>query len=142
MRVEHSVVIARPPATVFAFVADPSNLPVWQPEVSSVRCDGPLAEGSTFSEARTFMGKHFETTLAVDELEPDRVFALRVVEGPVPISIRHTFTPEGGGTRVTISGEGDASRLPRFASALVERHVRKRLESDLARLKQVLERDG
>jgi carbon monoxide dehydrogenase subunit G len=142
MRVEHSVLVVRPPATVYAFVSDPSNLPAWQPEVTAVRCDGPLAVGSTFTEVRTFMGKRFETTLAVDELDPDRVFGLRVVEGPVPISVRHTFTPEGGGTRVTISGEGDASRLPGFASALVERQVRKRLQADLARLKTVLERDG
>lgn len=139
MQVERSILVERPIDEVFAFVSDPANLTVWQPEVSEVRADGPLAAGSTFVEVRSFLGKRFESTLEVSELEPPRVFSLRVVKGPVKMAVRHDFQEEGEATRVTIAGEGDVGPLGGLASGLIARKAAQRLEGDLGRLKQVLE---
>ena len=141
MRVERSIVVARPHEEVFAFVANLENLTAWQPEVVEVRVDGPLEAGARYTEVRTFLGKRFESTLEVTALEPPTAFALRVVKGPIPISVRHTFEPDGTGTRIRIHGEGDESRLRGFTGALVGRLAARRLEADLARLKAVLEQD-
>lgn len=142
MQVTRSITIAGPIDGVFAFVADLERLPVWQPEVVEVRCDGPLAVGSRYTEVRVFLGKRFESTLEVTALEPPTLLSLRVVKGPVPISVRHTFTTEDESTLVRIDGEGDEKRLRGLTGALVGRQAARRLEGDLARLKAALEGGG
>ena len=118
------------------------NLSAWQQEVVEVRVNGPLEAGARYTEVRTFLGKRFESTVEVTALVPPTAFALRVVKGPIPISVRHTFEPDGTGTRIRIHGEGDESGLRGFTAALVGRQAARRLEADLARLKAVLEQDG
>ncbi len=46
--VETTITIARPPAEVFAFVADMTNAPSWQPGLHAVRRTppGPVGVGS------------------------------------------------------------------------------------------------
>ena len=48
MRYELAVEIARPPADVYAYLADPTHLPDWQEDVEEVRGapGGPLAAGA------------------------------------------------------------------------------------------------
>jgi uncharacterized membrane protein len=139
MRVERSIVVARPQEDVFAFVVNLENLSAWQQEVVEVRVNRPLETGARYTEVRTFLGKRFESTVEVTALEPPTTFALRVVKGPIPISVRHTFEPDGTGTRIRIHGEGDESGLRGFTAALVGRQAARRLKADLARLKAVLE---
>jgi len=143
VRLERDIVIGRPVAEVFAYVSEPANLPSWQPAVAEVRRpEGELAAGSSFGETRTFVGKRFETTVEVVELEPDRSFAIRVVGGPVPISVRHSFEPADGGTRVTISGEVELRGALRVAGALMAKAAAHDAGASLARLKALLEQRG
>ena len=67
MRYELAVEIARPPAEVWAYLADPTHLPQWQADVEEVRDapGGPLGLGATFTEVRSFLGKRAESTLEV-----------------------------------------------------------------------------
>ena len=44
--IQQSVTIARPVDQVFAFLADPNNIPNWRPDVLEARSDGgPLQYG-------------------------------------------------------------------------------------------------
>ena len=72
MRFELAVEIARPPADVYAYIADPTHLPEWQGEVAEIRdaTGDPLTAGSTFTEVRTFLGKRVESVLEVTASEP------------------------------------------------------------------------
>jgi carbon monoxide dehydrogenase subunit G len=140
MNLERDTTIARPPSDVFAFVSEPRNLPRWQPAVNEVtRDDGPVAVGSTFVEARSFVGKTFRSTIEIAELEQDRVFTIRVVDGPVPLTVRHAFEPSGDGTHLTIAMEAQPRGLMRAASGAMAKAADKDVQANLATLKQLLE---
>ena len=144
MREEHEVVVERPVSEVFAYITDVSNLPEWQAGVLETRAEGdaPLRVGSRFTERRRFLGRHIESTIEVTEHEPDRVFSLRVVSGPVPLEVRHTFDQVDGVTRIRSAGRGEPGRLFKMAGPLVARRAKQTFERDFARLKELLEARG
>ena len=139
MRVEHELTIAKTPAEVFAYLATPTNLPAWQGSVQRVTVPEHVAVGTRFTEERARMGRVFRSTLEVVELEPDHLFTIRVVEGPVPAKIRHELTAAPGGTRLSVLAEADLDRLPRFVRSIVARSVDSELGRDFASLKRIVE---
>lgn len=141
MRYELAVEIARPPAEVYAYLADPAHLPDWQEDVEEVRGvpGGPLPAGATFTEVRSFLGKRAESTLEVTVAEPGREFSLRTVSGPVQVSIRHLLEPAGEGTLVRVEAEADAGKLIGLGGPLVRRAAERRARGDFERLRALLE---
>ncbi|HEX2304231.1 MAG TPA: SRPBCC family protein [Gaiella sp.] len=141
MRYELAVEIARPPAEVYAFLADPSNLPLWQEEVEEVRgtTGKPLPAGTTFTEVRTFMGKRVESVLEITASEPGREFSLRSLSGPVSFSARHLLQPTDDGTLLRLVGEADPGKLLGLAGPLVRKVAERRAHTDFDRLKSRLE---
>src|SRR5688500_1290501 len=100
--------IDRPVGEVFAYVTDPGKLATWQTNtVAAVQeGDGPLQLGTRLREVHKAPGgKELESVVEVAELEPDRVFALRVVEG-TPVHLRITFEPAGSGTLMHFRAHG------------------------------------
>jgi carbon monoxide dehydrogenase subunit G len=137
LRAVHAEVVVdidRSPEDVFAYLTDVSNLPSWQSGVHSAR-----REGSQIHESRHMLGRELNTTLEIEEEDPPRVFALRAVNSPVPFSVRHELEPSGGGTRLTVTGEGDAGMLPGFAAGIMARRAEKQFRKDFERLKRLLE---
>ena len=137
LRAVHAEVVVdidRSPEDVYAFLTDVSNLPKWQSGVYSVR-----REGLQIHESRHMLGRELSTTLEIEEEDPPRVFALRAVNSPVPFSVRHELEPSGGGTRLTVTGEGDAGMLPGFAAGIMARRAEKQFRKDFERLKKLLE---
>jgi carbon monoxide dehydrogenase subunit G len=126
--------IDRSPEDVYAYLTDVSNLPKWQSGVYSAR-----REGSQIHESRHMLGRELATTLEIEEEDPPRVFALRAVNSPVPFSVRHELEPSGGGTRLTVTGEGDSGMLPGFAAGIMARRAEKQFRKDFERLKRLLE---
>jgi carbon monoxide dehydrogenase subunit G len=135
VRAELTVEIARTPEEVFDYLVDVSNLPAWQSGVRSAR-----REGDRIHESRHLLGRELSTTLAIDEEERPRVFAIRALDSPVPFAVRHELEPNGsGGTRLTVIGEGDAGLLPGFAAGIMARRAEKQFRKDFERLKRLLE---
>ena len=137
LRAVHAEVVIdidRSPEDVYAYLTDVSNLPKWQSGVYSAR-----REGSQIHESRHMLGRELSTTLEIEEENPPRVFALRAVNSPVPFSVRHELEPSGGGTRLTVTGEGDAGMLPGFAAGIMARRAEKQFRKDFERLKKRLE---
>jgi uncharacterized membrane protein len=141
VRFSLEVEVGRPPADVYAFLADPSNLPRWQDEVHEVRgaTGKPLGSGASFTEVRSFMGKQIESTLEVAAAEPEHEFSLRSLSGPVRFSLRHLLERSAVGTRVRLEGEADPGKLFGLAGPLLRKAAERRTRSDLERLKRVLE---
>jgi uncharacterized protein YndB with AHSA1/START domain len=110
--------IARPAAEVFAYVTDPAKLPSWQTNtVSAVQeGEGPLRVGTRLREVhRGPGGKELASLVEVSELEPDRIFALRMLEGLLRIHGRIVLDPVGERrTRMRFTVQG--SRAGRCAS--------------------------
>jgi carbon monoxide dehydrogenase subunit G len=130
-----TVEIGRTPEEVFDYLVDVSNLPAWQSGVRSAR-----REGDRIHESRHLLGRELSTTLAIDEEERPRVFAIRALDSPVPFAVRHELEPNGsGGTRLTVVGEGDAGLLPGFAAGIMARRAEKQFRKDFERLKRLLE---
>jgi carbon monoxide dehydrogenase subunit G len=128
------VQIDRTPEEVFAYLTDVSNLPAWQSGVHSAEREGDLIH-----ESRHMLGRELNTTLRIEEYEEPRLFTLRALDSPIPFSVRHELEPSGGGTRLTVSGEGDAGLLPGFASRIMARRAEKQFRKDFERLKKLLE---
>lgn len=133
--------IARAPAEVFAYVTDPAKLPTWQRNTVSVRQegDGPLGLGTRLHEVHRAGGKELESVVEVSEYEPDRVFALKMIEGPLLVDGRITLAPAGAGTCLTFSGSGQPSGAMRLAGPLLGRTLKRQFARHCEHLKEVLE---
>jgi carbon monoxide dehydrogenase subunit G len=131
VRAELTIEIARTPEDVFSYLTDVSNLPAWQAGVRSAT----LREGR-IEESRSLLGRDFNTTLEIVEQEEPRLFTLRALDGPVPFTVRHELEPTSGGTRLTVTADGE---VPGFAAGLLARGAEKQLRKDFVRLKEILE---
>jgi uncharacterized protein YndB with AHSA1/START domain len=134
--------IALPPAEVFRYVTDPAKLATWQTNTISALAedDQPFGLGARVREVhRAPFGKQLESLVEVSEYEPDRVFALRMLEGALPIHARITFEPTELGTRVQLDATGQPSGPMRLAQRLIGVSLKRQFARYCATLKQVLE---
>ncbi|HKI92855.1 MAG TPA: SRPBCC family protein [Gaiellaceae bacterium] len=141
MRAEVALEIARSQEDVFSYLTDTANLTAWQSGVhaAGIAGGGPPELGARIEESRHLLGRELHTTLEIAEYEPPRLFTLRALDGPVPFTVRHELAPVGGGTLLTVVGEGDAGLLPGFAAGIMARRAEKEFRRDFARLKELLE---
>jgi len=134
--------IARPVTEVFAYATDPTKLASWQTNTVSavIEDDAPLGLGSRLREVhRAPGGKQLASLVEVSEYEPDRVFALRTLEGDLPIHGRVTFEPSDLGTRVRFAAYGQPTGALRLAQPLLRVTLRRQFAGYCATLKRVLE---
>jgi hypothetical protein len=70
---------------VYAYVADPENLPEWSSLAIEVK-DTPeaLGEGDRFTTVGKILGRRFETPFVRIGIEPNRRYTDRAAGGPVP----------------------------------------------------------
>jgi len=136
---EHTAQIHRPADEVFAFLAEPANLPRWQMSLIAVRPHrrGPLRPGVEVTETRQFLGRTMETTWVCTEHRPTRS-VIESDEGPVPFRGIWELEAEGGATTFTWTLETGGLAV-RLANALAARLARQELAADTLRLKQLLE---
>lgn len=140
-RFEHSVEIRRPVEEVWAYVMETANNPVWQGPIIEVRRHAgvPLEVGAEIPETASFLGKHFQVTLVVSELEPMTRSAVRTSSGPVRLDGSYRFEPVDGGTRFTMAGEVEAHGFFSVAEPVLATLTRRESASSCERLKQLLE---
>ena len=131
MRAELTIEIARPPEEVFAYLTDVSRVPEWQAGVKSAE----LRDGR-IEESRSLFGRELHTTLEIVEQEEPTLFTVRALDSPVAFRVRHVLEPADGGTRLTVTADGD---VPGFAAGLLARRAEKHFRKDFDRLKQILE---
>jgi uncharacterized protein YndB with AHSA1/START domain len=143
-RIEHSVEIARPPAEVFALLADPARLAEWQGTVVEAELEGeqPVRAGSRVREVRSFLGKRIESTVEILEHEPPVRFALKSAAGPVSFRVEQLVEPTPSGSRVRIGMEGEARGVLGVGARLAVKAAERQLRTDLASLKRLLETQG
>ena len=141
MRAELTIEVARTPEDVFAYLIDVSNLPAWQSGVHTAQIEdaGEPRLGARIRESRHMLGRELNTTLEITEYDAPRLFSLRALDSPVPFVVRHELEPYEGGTRLTVTGVGDAGLLPGFAWGIMARRAEKQFRKDFERLKRLLE---
>lgn len=134
--------IQRPRAEVAAFVAEPSNAPVWYVNIKSATWETapPLAVGSKVAFTAHFLGRKLEYTYEITEHRPGEKLVMRTAEGPFPMETTYTWEDAGaGGTRMTLRNRGEPSGFARIAAPMMTGAMRRANTKDLARLKGILE---
>ena len=127
--------VNREPAAVAAYMTDPANDPEWIGGLreAEILGDGPVTVGSRVRRVAYFLGRRVEYVneiLALDEHQLD----MQSVKAPFPMRITYRFdTAPEGGTAVSNRVRGGGLRV---LAPLVRRNVQR----DLERLRDVLER--
>jgi uncharacterized protein YndB with AHSA1/START domain len=139
-----AVDIGRPPAEVFAFVAEPRNIPRWYEAVDEVTktTDTPSGPGARYRVTRSLPGGHAHNDVEITEHQLDQVVTIEGRSGPTPFRYRYTLEPKGSALRLTLDGRlstaghsGPMARLDGIATRLFERGM----QQNLHQLKRILE---
>lgn len=141
--IEESVFIARPPQEVFDFVSTPANNTVWDSSIvaSEQQGDGPVQTGTRTRGASKILGRHFEWTTEVSELEPPNRLTLRSVEGKMTFVVTSSFEPVDGGTRFTYRIDAESGLggvFGKMADPLIQRAQARTVRANLESLAELL----
>jgi uncharacterized protein YndB with AHSA1/START domain len=142
-RTEHSVEIDAPAERVFPYLAEPELMRTWIGGLVEFRPidDGP-ALGSRAIQVVELAGKKWDVESELTRYEPPRELEARLVASNAFESVaRYRLEETAAGTRVTTTMESEY-RVTRLLRGLIARKAQSKLESDLARLKQVVEAAG
>ncbi len=142
-----TLVIARPPAEVWAAIADVTQMGRWSPECIAGRWVAPATgpsvgakfEGDNEARVGKRVVKRWTTTSTVTACEPGVVFEFDTEDYTV---WRYEFAAEGDGTSVTESFRYTPKGVRGFVYEYVlarKRMMRKGMEATLRRVKQGLE---
>ena len=145
IEVTASIDVRRPSEEVFAFLADMANNPRWQNGMRSCEwtSEPPLRLGSTYDQVASFLGKEIRSSFEVTEFEPGRRIRIRSTGGSMPIDVTRTVEPaDDRSTTVAAVVRGDASGLFRIAEPVMRALVRRSVQRDYDRLKDLLEAPG
>src|SRR5437660_6190326 len=132
-------VIARPPAGVFAWVADPGHVSDvlegvdrWEP-----LDDRATGVGARFDVSMRALGLPLENVLVLDRWDEPRAIGWRSESGPIAQSGGWRFEPRPGGTEVTltIAYEPPGGAVGGLLAGRAGGLVRARPEAALGRMK-------
>jgi carbon monoxide dehydrogenase subunit G len=140
MRAENSVLIARPIEDVFGFLAVPQNNEQWMSAVVATKrtATEPVTLGETFQHTVKFLGRTFDVTFEVIELDSPTRYSVRNNDGPIEFRGSYQLEQSDDKTRFTFVLEGDPGNFFRFGMGMVERTARRQFATDLATLNEVL----
>lgn len=143
LSVKSAIHIERSPHEVFAFIAEPENLPRWDPAIQTVvrKLPGPVGPGSELTVTAEEGGREVTIDSHVTEFEADRLFGVAATFSGVPLRLRWRLEPDGGGTRLTTEGEAELRGILALAGGYIRGIVTDRLSLAHRNLKRVLE-DG
>jgi uncharacterized protein YndB with AHSA1/START domain len=138
--VEDSIIIHRPIEEVFAYVADQTNAPQWQPDVLEVRrtTDGPIGVGTRHSAVRQFMGRRLELTNEYIRYEPNKVITF-TGDGAARFETSYLTEATPDGTKLTCKMQMEPGGLLGLAEPLIAATLRRGFASNFRDLKALLE---
>jgi carbon monoxide dehydrogenase subunit G len=139
--ITQSVTINRPVEEVWDFIGSFENTTRWSRGVLEARqtSDGPLGVGSTLQTVVRAFGRRRTADYLVTEYEPNHAFAFEVTSGPMTSRARYSVEPAGAGTRLTASGEAQATGLYKLLAPVLVRTLERHSQDDLTNVKRILE---
>ena len=135
---EHSAVIERPAAEVFAFVSDFENNPKWQKGMKACRwtSERPCEVGATYVQEARFMGRRIDTHFEVTEWLAGERVSIESTVSTIPLQITRSVEALGERRcRVTAHIRGQPTGLLKLFGGMVKKSVAK----DYAALKVLLD---
>ena len=135
--------IARQPADVAAYTADPDRAPDWYANIESVtwRTEPRLQVGSVVGFVARFLRRRLEYDYEIVDLVPGERLVMRTAQGPFPMETTYTWSEtDDGKTRMTLRNCGDPTGFSKIAAPFMARAMRRANRKDLLALKGILER--
>jgi uncharacterized protein YndB with AHSA1/START domain len=136
----NQVMIQRPAADVFAFIADGLEGPRWRPGILDIAHVAGSGVGATYKQGvKGPGGRRIDADYRVTAFEPNRRLAFEAIAGPVRPTGEYLLEDVGGTTRVTFALQAELGGIQRL---LMGGMVQKTMDAEvaaLANLKRVLE---
>jgi uncharacterized protein YndB with AHSA1/START domain len=140
IRIQASVTINHPLEEVFRFMTDNQNALQWQSGLLEARVTNDVVGvGKTWVDVVQVLGQRIEIASELTEFEPLRTVGFKSTSGPIPLEGRYVFEPDGEGTKVTFTLQGEAGGFFKLAEPIVARSTQRQWETNLANLKDLLE---
>ncbi len=138
--VRAEIEIAASPSTIAGVMFDPQRYSEWMKAVERVEVlDKALAPGARVRHHGTFMGQPIAWTTEVEVVHFPHVLALKMIDGPFVGIARIGIQRSGGGSHVQVQNTGELKDFPFVPEAMVTGPMTSALQSDLARLKALIE---
>jgi uncharacterized protein YndB with AHSA1/START domain len=139
-RFEKTITINKTPHEVFAYVANPSNIPNWRYDVIETKFKSlPMKVGDKMEEVIDFNGPK-TCVVKVIELEPDHKLVQQAISGTTYLPMRElTFEEEGEHTRFSIKVSARSDGFSRFIEPLSANMYSLKWDAYLFSLKNALE---
>ncbi|MBI2231715.1 MAG: hypothetical protein HYU46_21775 [Deltaproteobacteria bacterium] len=118
IKVEHSIVVPRSVDEVFSFLSNFEHDPHWQTGI---------LEAKQTPEGVTLVG----TTI-------NKKIWVKSISGPYPFEGGYALEPVDGGTKVTFLLSVQPRGIIRFTQSMVARELKKQMEMDSSRLRDLL----
>jgi uncharacterized protein YndB with AHSA1/START domain len=136
--------INRSPEDVAAFAMEAENDTRWIGGISQAArlTPAPTDVGTRVERVASFMGRRIEYVMEVAELQPGRRIVLRSIKSPFPMLVTYSFDPVGSGTLASVRVKGEGEGFYKLTEGLMAPAVRRNLNRDLARLKEILETEA
>ena len=142
-KIETSIMVDRPPETVWKFVTDPANGPKYDPEIISAKqtSTGPLGVGATAEANRK---KEGIVSFRVAEYDPGRKFTLEVISPRVMEGSKESIILEeiGGKTKITNAWDLKIGGFYRLMGPFVARSMKKTAGTQATNIKRILEAEA
>jgi uncharacterized membrane protein len=136
---ENSIVINRPRAEVFQFVANHENDPKWRPGVLDMERASGEGQGAVYRQGvKGPMGRRIPADIEVTGYEENSHVAFRTLAGPVQPEGSYRFEDANGGTRVTFSLLANLRGPQKLMGPMVAKSMRSQVEA-LDNLRRLLE---
>ena len=140
MKFTNTITIERPPATVFAYLANLENLPRWNYALSETRqlTPGPPGVGTRYLQTRT-IPVHSEESLEITELVPDQKLTVSGTLSSLPAVLTYTLEAVDSGVILTNTVDLQPSGPLKLLAPLAAGRIKSAVAANLAALKQLLE---
>ena len=140
-RVTGEVLINRPVALVFDYVADQRNEPIYNPRMlrSEKITDGPIGVGTRFRATARSGRRVVEMLIEITEYNRPRRLGSRTTMSSVGVNGGLTFEPVDGATRMSWSWEVSPRGPLRLLGPLIARQGRRQEQTIWTGLKAQLE---
>jgi len=142
-RSEHTIEIEAPRERVFAWLVEPELMLRW---IGGLREFHPLdpepGVGARSRQVVDLAGRRMDVESRITAFEPERLVAAELDGKGFHVDTRHALEEDGDGTRVRAEAHTRLSGIAgRLLGGVVERGAQRKLEGDLARLKQLVEEE-
>ena len=144
-RNEHAVEIERPVAAIFPHRATAEQRLRWMGALveSEQLSEGAPGLGTRFRDVFEDHGQRIELDAEIVEWEPSARLAIRLRSRLFEATVRQRLEERDGRTRLTTVIDTDYQSLAtRLVAGAITRHAQRRLETDLERLKAIVEQGG